>query len=69
MLANAEATLNQLLQNLKISGSSATSSTGAAAATAQSSGQASQQHLMSMLQRFAQQLAPASIGSMVSATA
>jgi hypothetical protein len=65
-VANLEATLNQLLQNLKLS----TGSTNAAAnstAAAQSSG--SQHQLLFRLQQLAQQGAPASVGRMLSAVA
>jgi hypothetical protein len=64
--ANLEATLNQLLQNLKLS----TGSTNAAAnstAAAQSSG--SQHQLLFRLQQLAQQGAPALVGRMLSAVA
>jgi hypothetical protein len=65
-VANLEATLNQLLQNLKLSTGSTNAATNSTAA-AQSSG--SQHQLLFRLQQLAQQGAPAMVGRMLSAVA
>ena len=65
-VANLEATLNQLLQNLRLSTGS-TSAAANSATAAQSSG--SQHQLLSRLQQLAQQGAPALVGRMLSAVA